>query len=189
LLHPATGNVIGTPTAAGDPKERDVPDVIRLILDDHETFRSQFTKLGTLRNDLDAAAELWRGLAAHLEMHASAEEEHFYPALLQCVEGSEDETKDAVNDHDEIRDGIRRAAAAEVGSDEWWAGIKDAHEANDEHLAEEERDDIPDFLRAASVELRSELGAKFEQFEDEHPGARGLSGADKDPDQYVRDHT
>lgn len=162
-----------------------MPDVIRLILDDHEIFRSRFAELAKLRDDPKAAAALWKGLSAHLEVHASAEEEHFYPALLQSVEDSEDETKDAIKDHDEIRDGIRRAAAAEVGSDEWWAGIQDAREANDEHLAEEERDDIPDFLRAASVELRQELGAKFERFENEHPGARGLSGEDKDPDEYV----
>jgi hypothetical protein len=165
-----------------------MPDVIRLILDDHEWFRSRFARLEELRDDPQAANEVWLGLSARLEVHASAEEEHFYPALLQHVEGSEDETKDAIGDHDEIRDGIRRAEAAEVGSDEWWAGIQDAREANDEHLAEEERDDLPDFLRAASVELRQELGAKFERFEDEHPGARGLSGEDKDPDRYVAEH-
>ncbi len=166
-----------------------MPDVIRLILDDHETFRSQFAELDNRRDDPRAAAQVWRGLAAHLEVHASAEEAHFYPALLQNVEGSEDETKDAIGDHDEIREGIRRAAAAEVGSDEWWQGIQDAREANDEHLAEEERDDLPDFLRAASVELRQELGAKFQQFVDAHPGARGLSGDDKDPDQYVEENS
>jgi hypothetical protein len=165
-----------------------VPDVIRLILDDHEWFRTRFAQLEELRADPQAANELWLGLAAKLEVHASAEEEHFYPALLQKVEGSEDETEDAVGDHDEIRHGIRRAEAAEVGSDEWWAGIQDAREANDHHLAEEERDDLPDFLRAASVELRHELGERFQRFVDEHPGAKGLSGEDKDPEAYVAEH-
>lgn len=162
-----------------------MPDVIRLILDDHERFRSRFAELDSLRDDPQAANELWLGLAARLEIHASAEEEHFYPALLRNVEGSEDETKDAIGDHDEIREAIRRTEAAEVGSDEWWAGIKDAREANDEHLAEEERDDIPDFLRVASVEHRQELGARYVRFFSEHPGASGLSGEDKDPDAYV----
>jgi hypothetical protein len=165
-----------------------MPDVIRLILDDHEWFRARFARLAELRDDPQTANEVWLGLAARLETHASAEEEHFYPALLQHVPGSEDETKDAIGDHDEIRHGIRRAAAAEVGSDEWWAGIQEAREANDEHLAEEEHDDLPDFLRAASVELRHELGELFARFEDEHRGARGLSGADKDPDRYVAEH-
>ena len=160
-------------------------DVVRLILSDHETFRSRFARLAELRDDPQAANVVWLGLAARLETHASAEEEHFYPALLQQVEGSEDETKDAIGDHDEIRQGIRRAAAAEVGSDEWWAGVGATREANDHHLAEEERDDLPDFLRAASPEQREELGAKFQQFKDAQPDAKGLSGEDKDPDRYV----
>ena len=164
------------------------PDIVRLILSDHETFRARFAQLDDLRGEPQAAGVLWAELAAHLEVHASAEEEHFYPALLQKVDDSEDETKDAIGDHDEIRQGIRRAAAAEVGSDEWWAGVHDAREANDEHLAEEERDDLPDFLQAVSVEERQALGARFVTFKDEHPWAAGLDYSDKDPDEFVKEN-
>jgi hypothetical protein len=164
------------------------PDIVRLILSDHEIFRARFAELAELHDDTRAAAALWGELSAHLETHASAEEQHFYPALLQNVEGSEDETKDAIGDHDEIRQGIRRAAAAEAGSAEWWAGIQDARAANDEHLAEEERDDLPDFLRSVSVELREELGARFVAFRDAHPWAAGLSYQDKDPERFVEDN-
>ena len=164
-------------------------DIVRLILSDHEIFRARFAELDDLREQQQAAAALWGELAAHLETHASAEEAHFYPALLQNVKGSEDETKDAVGDHDEIRQGIRRAAAAEVGSEEWWAGIHDAREANDEHLAEEERDDLPDFLRSVSVEVRQELGERFVKFRDAHPWAAGLDYSDKDPDEFVEENS
>jgi hypothetical protein len=164
------------------------PDVVRLILSDHESFRARFAELAALRAEPQAAAALWTGLAADLERHASAEEAHFYPALLKDVDDSEDETKDAIGDHDEIRQGVRRAAAAEPGSAEWWAGIQDARQANDEHLAEEERDDLPDFLRAASVEERQELGARFLAFKDQHPWAAGLDYSDKDPDEFVEDN-
>lgn len=165
-----------------------MPDVVRLILNDHETFRRRFAELDGLRDDPDAAGVAWAGLAALLEMHASAEEEHFYPALLQRVDGSEDETRDAVGDHDEIRDAIRKAAGAEVGSDEWWSGVRAAREANDEHLAEEERDDLPDFLQNIGWELREELGAKFQSFKDAHADGKGLSGEDKDVDTYIAEH-
>ena len=164
------------------------PDIVRLILSDHEIFRARFAELADLHDQPQAAAALWGELAAHLEVHASAEEAHFYPALLQKVDDSEDETKDAVGDHDEIRQGIRRASAAEAGSDEWWAGIQDAREANDEHLAEEERDDLPDFLRSVTVEERQSLGARFVAFKDEHPWAAGLDYADKDPDEFVKEN-
>ena len=58
----------------------------------------------------------------------------------------------------------------------------------DEHLAEEERDDLPDFLRSASVEDRQELGARFVRFTAEHPWAAGLDYSDKDPDEFVKEN-
>lgn len=163
-------------------------DVTLLILQDHETLRSMFAELEGLRDNPQRAADVWADLAALLEVHASAEEEHFYPALLQHVPGSEEETKDAIGDHDEIRDGIRHAQDAEVGSEQWWKGIAETREANDHHLAEEERDDLPDCLQYMSLEHRLELGAGFQEFKDKHPHARGLSGADKDPDRFVEQH-
>jgi hypothetical protein len=163
-------------------------DVTQLILDDHDTFRRRFAELDDLRDDPARAGAVWEALARLLEVHASAEEEHFYPALLQNVEGSEDETKDAIGDHDDIRAGIRKAAAAEVGSDDWWQGVEQVREANDEHMSEEEHDDLPDFRRNAPVELRDEIGTKFERFKAEHAALQGLSGEDKDPDRFVREN-
>ena len=165
------------------------PDIVRLILSDHETFRARFAELADLRDEPQAAAALWGELAAHLETHASAEEAHFYPALLQNVEGSEDETKDAVGDHDEIRQGIRRAAAAELGSDDWWGGIQDAREANDEHLAEEERDDLAPFLEKISLEVRNQVGEKFAAFKREHAHGAGLDYSDTGAEEYMAEHT
>ncbi|MDQ3153404.1 MAG: hemerythrin domain-containing protein [Actinomycetota bacterium] len=163
-------------------------DVTQLILDDHETFRSRFAELDDLRADATRAGPVWDALARLLEVHASAEEEHFYPALLQHVKGSEDETKDAIGDHDDIRAGIRKTADAEVGSDDWWQGIEEVREANDEHMQEEEHDGLPDFRRAASAELRDEVGARFERFKADHAALQGLSGEDKDPDRFVREN-
>lgn len=50
------------------------------------------------------------------------------------------ETLDAIGDHNDIRDGVRAANAAAVGTDDWWAGVGSARVANDDHMAEEERD-------------------------------------------------
>lgn len=166
-----------------------MPDVIRLILDDHESFRARFAELEKLRDDATAAAAIWAPLAAELEVHATAEEQFFYPQLLKRVDDMEDETEDAVSDHDEIRQGIRRAAAAELGSDDWWGGIQDAREANDEHLAEEERDDLAPFLEKTSLEVRNAVGEKFAAFKREHAHAAGLDYSDTGADEYMEEHT
>lgn len=163
-------------------------DVIRLILDDHESFRARFAELAGLRDDPVAAEAVWAPLAADLEAHASAEETHFYPELLHRI-GKEEETADAVGDHDDIRHGIRRAAAAASGSDEWWAGIGDARGANDHHLAEEESDDLAPFLAQVSPQDRAEIGERFAQFKREHAHGRGLDYSDRDADRYMAENT
>lgn len=166
-----------------------MPDVIRLILDDHESFRARFAEIEKLREDPQAAAAVWAPLAAELEVHATAEEQFFYPQLLKRVDDMEDETEDAVSDHDEIRQGIRRAAAAEPGSEDWWGGIRDAREANDEHLAEEERDDLAPFLEKTSLEVRNAVGEKFAAFKREHAHGAGLDYSDTGADEYMEEHT
>ena len=163
------------------------PDITGLILDEHEEFRRQFVALWEMRPTADAkgiAAE-WQPLADLLEVHASAEEEIFYPVLLKRgSDEASDETDDAIRDHNEIRDAIRAAAGAEPGSHAWWEATLACRKANDAHLAEEERDVLPDFREHSDQELRDQLGVRWAAFHADHRGARGVSGDDIDPDEY-----
>jgi len=167
-----------------------VPDITDLILQDHEWFRRQFVALDDLRRtpqDDDALRRVWDPLGARLDVHAIAEEKIFYPNLLEFGEDPEDETLDAIGDHNDIRDGIHDAARHPLGTPEWWAAVGRARAANDEHMAEEEREGIADFRAHAPSELRESLGSDFGVFLDQHPTAAGLDASDKDPDSYVRD--
>ena len=65
----------------------------------------------------------------------------------------------------------------------------DCRKANDDHLAEEERDVIPDFREHSDEELRSELGVLWVAFHAEHRGARGVSGDDVGPAEYIEEHS
>lgn len=163
-------------------------DITELILADHHIFRRGFITLDDLsvRNDPDELSSAWRPLADLLEVHAAAEEEIFYPRLLrQEGTAAEEDTVDAIGDHNEIRDAVRDAARFPVGSDQWWDAVRQARLANDEHLAEEERDPIANFRKHASLELREALGKRFREFKAAHPDQRGLDTGDKDPERYV----
>lgn len=168
-----------------------MPDITTLILDDHAWFRRQFAALDELeaRENPDPAelSRLWDPLAARLDVHAIAEEKIFYPELLEHGEDPEDETVDAIGDHNEIRDGVAKATAHPVGSAQWWEGVWDARRANDEHMAEEENEGLANFRRNASTELRESLGTRFAEFMAEHPTTDGLDNRDKDPQGYVDD--
>ena len=166
-------------------------DILAQILDDHTWFRQQFLRLDELRAGSASPAELaavWTPLAARLDVHAAAEEQVFYPELLRRGEDDpQEETLDAIGDHNDIRDGVRDADAATVGDDEWWAAVRAAREANDEHMAEEEREGIADFRMHAPARLRRSLGEQFAAFLAEHRTSDEVDTSDVDPEAYVAD--
>jgi hypothetical protein len=167
-------------------------DITDLILIEHREFRSRFAKLSGMRGERDVAARAvaWRVLADLLEIHATAEEEILYPVLLKRGgDHAPAETLDAIGDHNQIRDAIKQAGRVASGTDFWWAAVQSCRRANDEHLAEEERDVIPDVRRHTDPTLRSELGTRWLTFHEELRAARGLSLADVDPQEFVHDNS
>jgi hypothetical protein len=161
-------------------------DITSLILDDHDWFRRQFARLDDL-TDPGELREVWQPLADLLDVHARAEEEIFYPHLLRRGEDAEEETLDAIGDHNDIRDGVHEAALHPVGSSDWLAAVRKARMANSEHMAEEEDEGLADFRRHADPGLREELGRRFTEFKQRHEGARDLDVSDIDPEQYVEE--
>jgi hypothetical protein len=167
-------------------------DITQLILDDHHEQRRLFAILEQVsRTDTDTLAAVWDRLAAFLELHAAAEEKIFYPELLQVgvaaqrKSGVEEETLDAIHDHNEIRDAVAEVARHPVGSDGWYDAVAGANLANSDHMAEEEREGLTDFRRLASLQRRHDLAVAFARFE-----ARNYAGVtphDLDPAEYVQE--
>jgi hypothetical protein len=165
-------------------------DITELILADHEWFREQFAKLDDLQaqTPVDRAAleRIWRPLGDKLDVHGYIEEKIFYPQLLQRgADDPEGETLDAIGDHNGIRDGVRAANAARVGTEQWWAAVGRTRLANDDHMSEEERQGLSDFRRHAPIGLREALGQQYSEFMSQHPTTKGLSIVDRDPQRYV----
>jgi hypothetical protein len=165
-------------------------DITQLILDDHHEQRRLFAILEQIdRSDIGALAAVWGRLAAFLEVHAAAEEALFYPALLRVgivarrKAGVEDETLDAIHDHNEIRDAVAEVARHSAGSDGWYTAVAGANLANGDHMAEEEREGLTDFRRLAGLQQRHELAVAFAAYEARH--VTGVEPVDKDPEAYV----
>jgi hypothetical protein len=169
-------------------------DITQLILDDHHEQRRLFAVLDEVRGAEKATLEpIWTRLAAFLELHAAAEEALFYPALLKVGQGagSKDsagaETKDAISDHNEIRDALSRVADSELGSDTWYEAIAQAREANSDHMGEEERESLADFRREATLEHRHTLGVAFAAFEAIH--FAGVDAKNQNPASYIEENS
>jgi hypothetical protein len=166
------------------PEQSAMADITQLILDDHETFRREFAALDD-SHELEQLREIWEPLAALLDLHAAAEEAIFYPQLLRRGDNAEDETIDAIGDHNDIRDGVREAAGHPIGSSPWWTAVRKTRVANSDHMAEEEDDALADFRRNAPPGVREELGHQFLKFKIDHADGQDLDTSDKDPQGYV----
>ena len=172
-------------------------DITQLILDDHHEQRRRFAMLEELDpGDTAALQAVWSRLAVFLEVHAAAEEQIFYPELLAAGMPTgpggaggrqivEEETLDAIADHNDIRDAVLAVAGHDTGTAGWFEAVAAANAANSDHMGEEEREGLTYFRRHASLRLRHDLAVAFATFE-----ARNFAGVpvvDKDPQAYVRD--
>lgn len=168
-------------------------DITDVILTQHHDQRRTFALLDEIpAEDTTSLAAVWKRLVVLLEVHAEAEEKFFYPALLKRGQGAEgdegpgEEVEDAVKDHNEIRDAVRAVDRHQVGSDAWWAAVREARQANSEHMAEEERDDLADFRRTVGLQTRHDIAIQFLTYESQH--AEGIPSRDKDPEDYLEAH-
>ena len=168
-------------------------DITQLIADDHTEQRRLFAIIDQLSpNDREALKTVWSRLRGLLDTHARAEELHFYPELLKLGRGADhespdEETRDAIKDHNEIRDAASKVDEQELGSPEWFDAVAAANKANSDHMAEEERQGLTDFRRHADIALRHRLGVQFIGFEFDH--LAGVKPVDLDVDSYVLENS
>jgi hypothetical protein len=164
-------------------------DITSLIMDDHEWLRRAFARLDDARTKQELS-DAWEPLAERLDTHAQAEEDVFYPSLLKKgSDDAEEETDDAIGDHNKIRDAVAKAATFEVGSPDWFEAVGAARAENSEHLAEEEDEVLPDFRKNAPQELRVELAKRWLEFYAQHPGGKGIDTSDRDPQEYIEENS
>jgi hypothetical protein len=168
-------------------------DITEVILEQHHEQRRAFALLDEMpRADTAALGAVWGRLEVLLEVHAEAEERFFYPRLLRLGKGNpegdvDDEVEDAIKDHNEIRDAVKAADGPAVGSDEWWTAVWDARKANDDHMAEEEREDLLDFRHHADLQTRHDIAVQFLTYEAKHYA--GIPIRDKDPKEYIAENS
>lgn len=168
-------------------------DITQLILDDHHEQRRLFAIIEQIEpSDSSSLSAVWRRLATFLEVHAETEEKLFYPELLRVGRGAgdkdgvEEETLDAIKDHNEIRDAVAAVAKEKVGTPQWFKAVAAANKANSDHMAEEEREGLTDFRRQASLQLRHDLAVAFASYEAAH--VDGVTPVDKEPKSWVAEH-
>ena len=142
------------------PKDK---DAISLLKSDHEDVKKLFKELEA-EEDHEAIFDQIKGA---LEVHATIEEEIFYPAVKKArSEEVKDEVREAYEEHKQVK--ALLAAIAEIAPDDepYSAKIKVLKEDVEHHVEEEEGEMFPDARKYLHGKLE-DLGAQMQARKDE----------------------
>jgi iron-sulfur cluster repair protein YtfE (RIC family) len=110
--------MMAKPNRAPRPAARDAADPMRILKDDHERVDSLFKRFEKLRSETDNPEKemIVRQACAELKIHATLEEEIFYPAAREIlVEEYADIMDEAEVEHASIKDLVEQLES--IGDD------------------------------------------------------------------------
>src|ERR1700733_12775970 len=146
------------------PKE----DAIALLKNDHATVKKLFAQEEKATGQKKAG--VFDEIKAALEVHATIEEEIFYPAVKKArSENVKDEVREAYEEHKQIKSLLGQIASITPVDESWDAKVKVLKEDVEHHVKEEEGEMFPDakkFLHEAGLmDLGTRMEARKQQLE------------------------
>lgn len=132
---------------------------------DHEKQRQLCEDIKHTRGDSVKRNKLWKELRVELEAHASAEEQAFYSELMKEPKGT-DETRHAVEEHQEMTEMIEVLNHLDMDADIWMKKFEKLAHRVVHHVDEEEAEFFP---KAKKLFSSKEAIAMGETFEDRKP--------------------
>lgn len=143
-------------------------DIIDLVLQDHHAVAALFDKLKAAAGT-DEQATLFAQVKDDLERHASAEEKVLYPRVRKDVPEGAEEAKDAVEEHDQIRESLEEVEEHDAGTALFALAVDQLIATTKHHVGVEEEELLPDFRANSEVSEREELGRRFEDAKTKAP--------------------
>jgi len=145
-------------------------DAIALLKQDHATVKRLFAEEEKATGQKKAG--VFEEIKAALEVHATVEEEIFYPAVKKArSENVKDEVREAYEEHKQVKSLLAQIANITPADETWDAKVKVLKEDVEHHVKEEESEMFPDakkFLHEAGlVELGAVMEARKQQLEKE----------------------
>ena len=152
-------------------------DAIAALMADHKRVKALFKKFDSLKEDgsEEEKSELVRQICTELTVHATIEEEIFYPAVREQIE-DEDLMDEALVEHAGAKNLIAELEAMEPGDDLYDAKVTVLGEQVEHHVEEEEGEMFKK-AKKAKVDTAS-LGQQMEQRRRELKAEMGADDGD-----------
>jgi hemerythrin superfamily protein len=136
--------------------EAAAPGARKLLRQDHEAVSALFERYEKLtKRGTDARkGEVARKICSELTVHATIEEEIFYPALREQDPDAEDLLDEADVEHAGMKDLIAQIESSSPSDDHFDAKVKVLGEYVQHHVKEEQNEIFP-AARAAALDLKA----------------------------------
>ncbi len=139
-------------------------DAIALLKTDHAAVKKLFASEKSLAGREGKKKEaIFAQIEAALVVHATIEEEIFYPAVKSArSEHVKDEAREAYEEHKQIKSLLAQIAGITPADETYDMKIKVLREDVEHHVKEEETEMFPDAKRFLGEKRLLELGAELE---------------------------
>jgi len=152
-------------------------DAVALLTADHDKVKKlfrEFEKSDASHQGLKH--DLAQQICMDLTIHATIEEEIFYPAV-RAETGDEEQVDEALEEHGSIKEMVEHIRGMAVGDSELDGTVQKLRECVEHHVSEEEREMFPKMRQgdADLLELRNQLQDRKEELEHDF-GAQPVRG-------------
>ena len=152
-------------------------NALKLLKKDHDEVDALFKQYDSGKDDMKPAQKqkLAAQICEMLTVHATIEEEIFYPAIRNLDEDTKDLVAEAAVEHQSLKDIIGRLEAAPTSDPLYDAGVKVLAEYVKHHVKEEENELFPK-VRSSELDLEA-LGERLmerkQELEEQAARSRG----------------
>jgi hemerythrin superfamily protein len=170
---------------ASDPAAK--PDVLALLVRDHKEVDELFEQFDDATET--SATTLTGGLVSQLiealSVHAAVEEQIVYPAMREALPDGETKVRDAIADHQKVKDTLAVLEQLAPIDDEVLSTVKALAKDVRAHVAEEESELFPRLAEALDEQKLQDMGRAIEKARKTAPTRPHSGASDKPPANVV----
>lgn len=142
-------------------------NIYEAIRIDHDIQRELLDKLIQTKGDSKERTEIFNKLKRELDLHANAEERHFYKPLIP-TDMMQEHARHGIAEHHEIDELIEQLEETEMDSSAWLKTAKDLKEKVEHHLEDEEHTFFQLSGKILTENQKEELATKYNAYMETH---------------------
>lgn len=142
-------------------------NIFEALREDHDKQRTLLDKLVRTSGDSKQRDVIFKALKNELQIHADAEERHFYIPLIDS-DKTQEKSRHGIAEHHEIDELIAELEKTEYASSAWLKIAKNLKEKVVHHLEEEEHAIFQMAGKVLSEKLKKSLAKEYVMYMNEH---------------------